>query len=63
MRLFKNNNKEPGDNKPPYSNSNFTVQERVVLEPGVAYTAGLWKDEKNDSAYIFSLYNFCCGVE
>ena len=38
MRLFKNNNKEPGDNKPPYSNSNFTVQERVVLEPGVAYT-------------------------
>ena len=27
MRLFKNNNKEPG----------------------VAYTAGLWKDEKNDS--------------
>ena len=46
MRLFKNNNKEPGDNKPPYSNSNFTVQERVVLEPGVAYTAGLWKDEK-----------------
>ena len=49
MRLFKNTNKEPGDNKPPYSNSNFTVQERVVLEPGVAYTAGLWKDEKNDS--------------
>ena len=46
MRLFKNSNKEPGDNKPPYSNSNFTVQERVVLEPGVAYTAGLWKDEK-----------------
>ena len=32
MRLFKNTNKEPGDNKPPYSNSNFTVQERVVLE-------------------------------
>ena len=49
MRLFKNTNKEPGDNKPPYSNSNFTVQEIVVLEPGVAYTAGLWKDEKNDS--------------
>ena len=49
MRLFKNNNKEPGDNKPPYSNSNFTVQERVVLEPGVSYTAGLWRDEKNDS--------------
>ena len=46
MRLFKNNNKEPGDNKPPYSNSNFTVQERVVLEPGVSYTAGLWRDEK-----------------
>jgi uncharacterized protein YhjY with autotransporter beta-barrel domain len=49
MRLFKNKNREPGDNKPPYSNSNFTVQERVVLEPGVSYSAGLWRDEKNDA--------------
>ena len=49
MRLFKNKNREPGDNKPPYSNSNFTVQERVVLEPGVSYSVGLWRDEKNDS--------------
>ncbi len=34
------------DNKPIYSNSNFTVKERVVLEPGQAYTIGMWKDKE-----------------
>ena len=49
MRLFKNKNKEKGDNKPPYSNSNFTVQETITLEAGVSYQCGLWKDDKYDS--------------
>ena len=49
MRLFKNKNKEKGDNKPPYSNSNFTVQETVTLEAGKSYSWGLWKDENHDS--------------
>ena len=49
MRLFKNKNHEKGDNKPPYSNSNFTVQETVTLEAGVSYQCGLWKDDKHDS--------------
>ena len=49
MRLFKNKNKEKGDNKPPYSNSNFTVQETVTLEAGKSYSCGLWKDENHDS--------------
>ena len=49
MRLFKNKNKEKGDNKPPYSNSNFTVPETITLEAGVSYQCGLWKDEKYDS--------------
>ena len=49
MRLFKNQNKEKGDNKPPYSNSNFTVQETVTLEAGKSYSCGLWKDENHDS--------------
>ena len=49
MRLFKNKNKEKGDNKPPYSNSNFTVPETITLEAGVSYQCGLWKDDKYDS--------------
>jgi len=49
MRLFKNKNHEKGDNKPPYSNSNFTVQETITLEAGVSYQCGLWKDDKYDS--------------
>ena len=49
MRLFKNKNKEKGDNKPPYSNSNFTVPETVTLEAGKSYSCGLWKDENHDS--------------
>ena len=49
MRLFKNKNKEKGDNKPPYSNSNFTVPETITLEAGKSYSCGLWKDENHDS--------------
>ena len=49
MRLFKNKNKEKGDNKPPYSNSKFTVQEDITLKAGVAYQCGLWKDENHDA--------------
>ena len=49
MRLFKNKNHEKGDNKPPYSNSNFTVQETITLEARVSYQCGLWKDDKYDS--------------
>lgn len=49
MRLFKNTNHEKGDNKPPYSNSNFTVQETITLEAGQSYQVGLWKDEKHDA--------------
>ena len=49
MRLFKNEHKEKDDNKPIYSNSNFTVKERVVLEPGQAYTIGMWKDKERES--------------
>ena len=49
MRLFKNKNKEKGANKPPYSNSNFTVKETVTLEAGKSYSCGLWKDENHDS--------------
>ena len=48
MRLFKNDNREAGDNRPIYSNSNFTVKERVVLEPGQAYTIAMWKDKDKD---------------
>ena len=33
IRLFKNDNKT-NDKQPIYGNSNFTVQERIVLEPG-----------------------------
>lgn len=50
MRLFKNENKGEGDNKPIYSNSNFTVKERVVLEPGKAYQIGMWKDKEGKSS-------------
>ena len=52
MRLFKNENKGEGDNKPIYSNSNFTVKERVVLEPGKAYQIGMWKDKERDALNI-----------
>jgi|TARA_Y100000034_G_scaffold49460_1_gene61197 hypothetical protein len=52
MRLFKNERKEKDDNKPIYSNSNFTVKERVVLEPGQAYTVGMWKDKERESLNI-----------
>ena len=52
MRLFKNEHKEKDDNKPIYSNSNFTVKERVVLEPGQAYTIGMWKDKERESLNI-----------
>ena len=46
MRLFKNENKGEGDNKPIYSNSNFTVKERIVLEPEKTYQIGMWKDKE-----------------
>ena len=49
MRLFKNKNHEKGDNTPPYSHSNFTVQDTITLEAGVSYQCGLWKDDKYDS--------------
>ena len=52
MRLFKNEHKEKDDKKPIYSNSNFTVKERVVLEPGQAYTIGMWKDKERESLNI-----------
>ena len=45
MRVFKNEYKQSkDDNKPIYSNANFTVKERVVLEPEQAYTIGLWRN-------------------
>ena len=50
MRLFQNEYKEKDDNKPSYSNSNFTVKERVVLEPGVPYTIGLWRNKVDEGA-------------
>jgi len=52
MRLFKNEHKEKDDNKPIYSNSNFTVKARVVLEPGIPYTIGMWKDKERESLNI-----------
>ncbi len=52
MRLFKNKHKEAGDKKPPYSNSNFTVQETVTLEAGKSYSLGMWKDENHDAVNI-----------
>ena len=52
MKVFKNEYKEKDDNKPIYSNSNFTVKERIVLEPGVAYTIGMWKDKERDALNI-----------
>ena len=52
MRLFKNEYKEKDDNKPSYSNSNFTVKERGVLEPGIPYTIGMWKDKERESLNI-----------
>ena len=38
------------DKQPIYGNSNFTVQEKIVLEPGVPYQVGMWKDKKNENA-------------
>ena len=52
MKVFKNEYKEKDDNKPIYRNSNFTVKERVVLEPGQAYTIGMWKDKEKESLNI-----------
>ena len=52
MRLFKNKHKEANDKKPPYSNSNFTVQETVTLEAGKSYSLGMWKDENHDAVNI-----------
>ena len=49
IRLFKNDNKT-NDKQPIYGNSNFTVQEKIVLEPGVPYQVGMWKDKKNENA-------------
>lgn len=45
IRLFKNDNKT-NEKQPIYGNSNFTVQEKIVLEPGVPYQVGMWKDKK-----------------
>ena len=51
MRVFKNEYKQSkDDNKPIYSNANFTVKEKVVLEPGVAYTIGLWRNKVDEGA-------------
>ena len=52
MRLFKNKHKEANDKKPPYSNSNFTVQETITLEAGKSYSLGMWKDENHDAVNI-----------
>ena len=53
INLFKNDYKEKGDNKPIYSNSNFSVKETVTLEKGKSYQAGMRKSkDKNDKEYL-----------
>ena len=45
IKLFKNENKMEGDNKPNYSNSKVQVKEKMILDPDRLYSVGLWKNE------------------
>tara|TARA_R100001460_G_scaffold102156_2_gene146421 strand:+ start:20910 stop:21233 length:324 start_codon:yes stop_codon:yes gene_type:complete len=56
IRLFKNNYKEQGDNKPNYQNKNIaypeaTLQEDIVLRKGSSIGAALWKND-DGSLYV-----------
>tara|TARA_R110002012_G_scaffold42370_5_gene115300 strand:+ start:1019 stop:1372 length:354 start_codon:yes stop_codon:yes gene_type:complete len=50
IRLFKNNYKEPGDNKPAFQNSSISYpddvfQDDYVFKKGTKHQIGLWKNE------------------
>ena len=45
IKLFKNENKVEGDNKPLYQNNKVQVKEKVVLDPDKIYSVALWKNE------------------
>ncbi len=50
IRLFKNNYKEPGDNKPAFQNGSISYpddvfQEDYVFKKGTKHKIGLWKND------------------
>ena len=50
IRLFKNNYKEKGDNKPSYQNSSISYpddcfQQDYIFKAGSKHQIGLWKNE------------------
>jgi hypothetical protein len=44
IRLFKNNYKEPGDNKPAFQNSSISYPD-YVFKKGTKHKIGLWKND------------------
>ena len=45
IKLFKNDNKVEGDNKPVYQNSKVQLKEKVELNPDRVYSAAIWKQD------------------
>tara|TARA_R110000824_G_scaffold6017_1_gene27666 strand:- start:110 stop:337 length:228 start_codon:yes stop_codon:yes gene_type:complete len=45
IKLFKNDNKTEGDNRPLYQNSKVTVKETFMLHPEQLYSAAMWKND------------------
>ena len=45
IKLFKNDNKQEGDSKPVYQNSNVKIKDKMVLDPNRTYSCAIWKNE------------------
>ena len=45
IKMFKNDNKQEGDTKPVYQNSNVKIKEKMILDPDRVYSAAIWKND------------------
>jgi hypothetical protein len=48
IKLFKNENKVEGDNKPVYQNNKVQVKQKIVLDPDRIYSSALWKNKDDN---------------
>jgi len=48
IKLFKNDNKVEGDNKPVYQNNKVQVKQKILLDPDRIYSAALWKNKDDN---------------
>ena len=45
IKMFKNDNKQEGDSKPVYQNSNVKIQNKFLLDPDRTYSCAIWNND------------------